>query len=308
MVSCASPMATRSPLSLRFGALLTRASEDSILDLDKDGVVAELIRSGAILFRDFPLDLDIFEAFTRRFSDKFLIHPAVMSSDARRTRHVIRGYTQTVDEKTYGINPHREMSYTPICPDVLWFYCLTPNPRSSGRTYLCDGKLIWDECDPELKDYLLSRRLRYTYSLPREVWQGLLETRSQDHVAAFAAAVPGLEVSFRSDGSADVVYDAPVAVPTRDGSGLAFANSMLRLWPFGSETEALPDLDDGTVVKPEIMRRLMQVAFGSAVWIDWEPNDLLLIDNSRVLHGREAWVESGDSPRKIVSQMGVANF
>jgi alpha-ketoglutarate-dependent taurine dioxygenase len=302
-------MADRSPLSLRFGALLTRTSENSILDLDKDGVVAELVRSGAILFRDFPLDLDSFEAFTRRFSDKFLIHPAVMSSDATRARHVVRGYTMTVDEQTYGINPHREMSYTPICPDVIWFYCLTPNPRSSGRTYVSDGKLIWDECTPELKDYMLRRRLRYTYSLPSEVWQRLLETRSQDHAAAIAAAVPGLKVGFREDGSADVVFDAPFAMPTRDGSGQAFANSMLRVWPFGSETEARPDVDDGRVVDPEIMRRLLKVALDSAVWIDWEPNDLLLIDNSRVLHGREGWVESGDSPpRKLVSQMGVANF
>ena len=47
--------------------------------------------------------------------------------------------------------------------------------------------------------------------------------------------------------------------------------------------------DDGSRPETPSIVEVSQAAHQNAVWLDWQPGDLLAIDNTRVMHAREAF-------------------
>jgi alpha-ketoglutarate-dependent taurine dioxygenase len=72
----------------------------------------------------------------------------------------------------------------------------------------------------------------------------------------------------------------------------------------------LPDyyrltLEDGSAIPPDVIADLKDVTERMTVPIEWQPGQFALIDNTRILHGREAF---DDPDRKILARHAMAVF
>jgi alpha-ketoglutarate-dependent taurine dioxygenase len=70
----------------------------------------------------------------------------------------------------------------------------------------------------------------------------------------------------------------------------------------------MPDFisfEDGTPIAPSLVARVREQAKAIAVPIKWSKGEVVMIDNSRVMHGRNAFT---DPNRKIHVRMSDASF
>jgi hypothetical protein len=84
----------------------------------------------------------------------------------------------------------------------------------------------------------------------------------------------------------DFRYAVPAVPTTRLGGVPTFTNSILSAMAYRA-----PDLDRIRAYAPSLsvaaLDEAMRVAHARAHALAWEPRDVLLLDNSRVMHGRE---------------------
>jgi hypothetical protein len=83
------------------------------------------------------------------------------------------------------------------------------------------------------------------------------------------------------------------------GNFLLFARFALRVSHF-------PLLDDGQVVPDEWVESVRQVAAPITYALQWQRGDILIVDNSRFMHGRREILNPAE--RKIASYFGYLPF
>lgn len=259
-------------------------------------VVRDLFhRHGAILLRGFPLDLDGFRAFT----DQWCISSVFNESPDRRLLDATHNI-QSVNGGSDAFPLHPELSREPWKPDVCFFFCLEP-PVSGGETTVCDGAEIVRRLPQDVRDAMATRRLLYVQPAAAETlsyWLGTA-TPSDAQLAAVPAGCPYRFV--RSRAGIVRVFSRPLLHRTRFGNALAFGNFLL----FARDYLGLPSfpvLDDGQRVPDAWMDAVRAAAEPITAPIPWQRGDLVMIDNSRVMHGRRAIVDA--DTRLIASYFG----
>lgn len=179
----------------------------------------------------------------------------------------------------------------------MWFYCESGEGDYQSTT-LCDGIALFAGLRPEDQALFLNHPLCYERYHSEHFWrtQYLVDTpealeaylRSQDREWEWLPD-QGLKTRFIAS-----------AVHLRKGTPV-FINSFL---PFGlrqlrrpEETRARVSFADGTPLDEALLLRVEAVAERLTRRIDWKKGDFLVIDNTRMMHGREAL--STEDPRKL---------
>ena len=182
-------------------------------------------------------------------------------------------------------------------PPLLWFYCESGEGDYQSTT-LCDGIALFERLNAEDQALFLNHPLCYERYHSADFWrtQYLVETpaaledylRSQDR-----------EWEWLENQGIKTRFTAP-AVHMRKGVPV-FINSFL---PFGlrqlrrpEETRARVSFADGTPLDEALLLRVEAVAEGLTRRIDWKKGDIFVVDNTRMMHGREAL--STEDPRKL---------
>jgi alpha-ketoglutarate-dependent taurine dioxygenase len=273
-------------------------------DLDVGRAVNVLRQHGLVLLRGFAHDRADFEAITRRFSRRFLVH-----GNVNREFISTDGSTQAVDAGLHPLPLHSEMSYGPFYPDSMWFFCDVP-PRTGGETTACDGVELLEAMSPASREYFRTHRLRYRHRYPPRAWQQGARTTARSLAALKLAIGARLyrkrgAYRFRFDDEQHLCVDyvTSALVPLRDGRQ-AFANSL--------EISYLPQvialrggsvtLEDGTAVRDDVLADIARASDQVGVRIGWRAGDVVMLDNARTMHGRVA-LAPGD--RKILVRLGV---
>lgn len=277
---------TPAPLAETFGLLLRSPDPVRALDtLADEAVIEAYVRTGAVLFRGFRTTLETFDRFTSRF-----LQACVVNGNETRRDVVPARQIQTVNAGCEPIALHAEMGYSPIRPDLLFFHCLTPPQRGSGETLLCDGVDAWNRMAPHLRTPFEQSPIRYHFARSH-----LLGAQLQSHEARLAAD-PGVRHYERhADGSVDLDFVVPAARPSLHGAGLAFANSVI-------VEAASASFDSGVPIARELRLELFAFTTKMSHRLHWEEGDILMLDNSRIMHGRNR-IQPGDT-RSIVVRMG----
>ena len=279
------------PLTRTFGAVVASATPSSRLTALDAGEVAALYRSsGAVLFRGFPVDVDDFADFSARFTAGF-----VVNGEATREYVSEEERIQTVNAGHQLIPLHAEMGYSPFRPDLIWFYCAVP-PRAEGQTMLCDGVEAWERLDPELRETFRTKRVRYVFSRTRAVAQGFERAWAEERLRA-AEGVRSYR--FHDDGSLDMEYVVTAAPPARHRDAPAFANSVI-------VEDRRVSFEDGSPITRPVRLELFELTARLAYMHTWRAGDVLMIDNSRVMHGRAPFGKDDD--RRILVRMGAEAF
>jgi alpha-ketoglutarate-dependent taurine dioxygenase len=273
---------------------------------DPSAIWTPLREHGAMLLRGAAFSAAAFEAATAPFAERFRIH-----QDAARRGYNPADTTQSVAAGQDAIGLHAERAYLPDRPELLFFCCITP-AASGGETTLCDGAAIVDRLSSEDVRALDAMTLTWRSTLDKARWGRLYHTDDQALMSTlFSAsiAIHGEKSRTRywfDDGETlHVEYRAPSLIAGRISGRKAFANYLLlaALEPAGPRaTQA-----DGSPVPADLLRRVADAAESLTIEIAWQRGDVVIIDNTRCLHGRRAFTGAA-STREILTRMGDARL
>ena len=188
-------------------------------------------------------------------------------------------------------------------PRRLWLYCERA-PRSGGATLVCDGVRLLAALPDEIRHACETRPLAYTRHHAPEVWPRLYGTADPERLGA-ACEAAGIALELRDDGAIATRFLAPAV---RRSSGVpAFVNNLL---PFAlreleepNATRARVRWADGERIPPEWVREIDRLARKLAIEVRWQRGDVVVLDNHRMLHGRD---DLGRGPRRILVRLSPA--
>lgn len=277
--------------------MVTRQGDQALLDLPVDQI-KDLMRShGAVMFRGFESGPDLMKAFANQFSYKF------NRDRLRPTVDGTGGHVQMVNEGMGYVDPHCEQANSPFRPDAIWFSCTRP-AAEGGETLFWDGLRLWGLLDDDLKRMFRAKRLRFFQRYEKEKWRLFLGPEStREDIASALSGVAGVSYFVSPEEHLYLEYVCSPVVRTRFGDKEAFANSLMSEWR--NTLGELMTFEDGEEISRDIIDRI-QTSFDACVEaIDWKAGDLVFLDNSRYLHGRNPFA---DASRKVYSSLSFLNF
>jgi hypothetical protein len=285
----------RPPTPGRPYVLITPQPGESATDLGADAVLAQYRIHGAILFRGFDFDLPAFRAFTETFCSS-----SVFNESPDRLLLDDEHNIQSVNAGTDPFPLHPELSREPWKPDVCFFCCLNP-PREAGETTLCDGVAIVDALPSAVRDGFASRRLMYIQPAWPELLAYWLGTATP---TAAQLARPPAHCPYRFftvNGRIVRAFSRPALHRPMFSDRLAFGNFLL-FSRYYLGRPGFPAFDDGERVPDAWMEAVKAASDALTVAVPWCKGDLVMLDNTRFMHGRNAIVDADG--RLIASYFG----
>ena len=279
------------PLTENLGAVVEPYEGKVVLPLSiqtRQEIIELFKLRGVLLFRGFNFDLQEFERFADFFGTSDAgFHPG------------LQGTSRDVFVGRAALGPHAELAYTPWPPDLLWFYCVHPAAQQ-GRTTLFDGIRFLSELDPATRDLFLKKKLLFSQFFIPSAWQ---DRYGKTQPEAIALLEPyGVVVEFK--GPCLFTKYVVSAIRKTKFNGLdAFVNTVVH---------ALDDpefygmtFEDGQPIPVEVENSLRAIATRVMVPLHWQSGDFVMVDNTRVMHGREAYE---DAARLIKARHAMARF
>jgi alpha-ketoglutarate-dependent taurine dioxygenase len=272
-----------------------------------------LLEHGAILFRGFPLEsVEQFERFIGVVSAGAVEYKYRASPRTQVSGNI---YTSTDYPAEQTIFPHNEHAFSPVFPLRLFFYCVTP-PGSGGQTPIGDGRRILARIPAAVREAFGRRGVLYQrnyndgFGLP---WQVVFQSEDKGAVEAYCREheialewKPGERLRTRQVGPA-VVRHPRTGEPVWFNHATFFHVSTLPpelrdgvLAAFGEDD--LPTqtyYGDGAAIEPDVLEQLRAIYLDELVDFDWQPRDVLMVDNMLTVHGRRPY----SGARKIVVGM-----
>ncbi len=203
-----------------------------------------------------------------------------------------------MDAGTDAVGLHCENGNSPFWPDLCWFYCETP-PAKGSQTTVCDGVAVYDDLSESARHALLSRDIVYTRRVPERLWKTYVQhgggASAGDSTEAMFDALRSLmndagsaEIFLHDDASITYRFRTPAILRKSafNPSYRAFASSIFG--PSYNYERPLITFHDGSPLGQALMDELARVSDRHTRNIDWQRNDIVGIDNRRVMHGRRA--------------------
>lgn len=254
---------------------------------------ALLSKDGIFLGRNLVHSLYDLEQLTQSWFGRFH-HPA--------TRFDLRdqsldGYTSRVGTEGYLLG-HAEGYYRPILPppDVCVFWCQQAPTVNGGETTFFDGTELYQALPSALASRLEKEGVVYEAIWPMKRWQTEFGVADAESLKTLLTATPGCKYTLHADGDLHFFNHMHPIIRSSDGTP-KFINGMLTHLPIITH----PLYADRTYCKSTnrmywgIGDELEEVSINSLIDAHdavlnkhrWQDYDLLVIDNHRLLHGRE---------------------
>lgn len=275
--------------------IISADGDELLLDLDPHWIQGLYEEHGALVLRGFQSTLEEFGAFARIFC------PLAVHNDSNN--RLVLDSAQQVQSVNLGNKAfplHPELSREPWKPDTAFFYCVTP-PERSGQTTICDGIAIVDALPDSLRDEMAARRITYQQPCPPAVLAYWLGT--DQPTAELLQNPPGnCPYNFSiHQGHAVRSFSRRLLHRTRFQQKLAFGNFLL-FARYLRGVSNFPLLDDLTPVPAHWVEEVKRVSDALTVPVGWRAKDVVMVDNSRFMHGRTE-VAPGDT-RMIATYFG----
>ena len=273
---------------------------EALDDLPRAGIVDRYKRDGALLLRGFGADLAAFARFARRFCPTAVVN----ESPGRETLDPVN-HIYSVDSGTGAFPLHPELSREPWKPDVALFCCLSA-PGEGGETTICDGIELVRELPAEVREGLGRHRLVYgmgTWPALFDYWLGTAEPSD----AQLAAPPPGCPYRFSrlADGRIVRHFERPALHQPMFCDAPAFGNFLL-FARYHNGRRDFPLLDTMRPVPDAWVEAVKAAGDRLTHTIAWQHGDVLMLDNTRFMHGRRA-IPQPDA-RRIATFFGYLDF
>lgn len=269
------------------------------LAANMDSVYVELNEAGAILFRGFDIaGQDGFASILSLLSKDQLLEYKYKSTPRAHVGGKI--YTSTEYPASQEIPMHNEMSYTSKWPMKIVFYS-NITAEEGGATPLADSGEVYKMIPPEIREEFERKKVMYTryYGDLDLKWQDVFQTTEKSGVSEFCDKA-GINYKWSGDYLKTwQVCDAVCRHPlTKE---MLWFNQAHLFHVAALEQEvrqsllALVDEDelprnayfgDGSRIDNEVIYLINDIYKKASIVFPWQTNDLLLLDNMKVAHGR----------------------
>jgi alpha-ketoglutarate-dependent taurine dioxygenase len=276
--------------------------------------IEQLLRChGGVLFRNFRISgVEEFQRFVTAVSAEPLEYKEQTSP---RTKVHGNIYTSTEYPPEQSIFLHNENSYSSIWPLKIMFFCVT-EPQTEGETPLADVRRVLARIPSRIREcferegWMLVRNFGTGYGLP---WQTAFQTNDPEQVKHHCA-MAGISVEWLSADRLRIRQRRPAIrnhplthEPVWFNHATFFHVSTLdpkirHTLQSELNAEDLPYntyYGDGREIEPQVLDVLRDSYQRETVKFAWRKDDLLLLDNMLVAHGRSPF----QGPRKIVVGM-----
>lgn len=281
--------------------LLTGESSQDVLEAmqsQKSRIEQALRERGAVLLRGYAAHDPSTAAESLRVLGGTLLDDAFWSTP----RSGVTGKTFTATEypKARTISLHSEMAYMSGWPRFLAFHSIDV-AEQGGETSIANLDQVSAALGPILEVFA-SKGVTYrrTYRAGIDIpWQKAFQTEEPSEVEAIAAK-NGMRATWLPDNVLQTAHNAQGAVQAEDGRWLWFNQAhvfhasnvpeqhrKMLTDMFGADQ--LPrdaTYGDGSVIPDEVVKTVQDVLTEHTLPVQWQPGDVLIIDNMRYMHGR----------------------
>lgn len=295
------------------------------LTKNQDLIKDKLLKSGAILFRNFPFETvdhfaDALEALnTGRCVD-------YIGGDSPRIKIKGNIYTSTEAPPSLKIPLHNELSFVKHFPSHIFFFCERPS-ETGGETILGDSRKIYKEINATIRERFAEKQLqyvsRYYYKSKlmnlvksHKTWINVFETDKKDEVEQKCVANEfsyawkkndWLEI--RQIRPAISVHPITQEKVWFNQAHLYDFNPKLLGWKnyLGSKLfycrkhTKLHDayFGDNSRITRHDLYHVLDVLDANTIAFKWHKGDLLMVDNMLMMHGRQSFT----GKRRVLTAM-----
>ncbi|MDT5038121.1 MAG: hypothetical protein QOE03_3306 [Micromonosporaceae bacterium] len=267
------------------------------LSRSRESVDELLSTHGAVLLRDLPVEVALFERLVRTVGGDLLEY-----TERSTPRSAVHGrvYTSTEYPAAEEIPMHNESSYSERYPRLLFFLCHTA-AATGGATPIADGRAVWQQL-PEPVRERLRPGIIYTRTYRRGVglsWQESFQTQDRAVVERYCRE-HGIDVEWRHD-DLHTRHRRP-AFLTDPSSGAQLWFNQANLFHVTALADDLREallemygedglprnayLADGTPIG-EADLAAVRHAFDTVRYaVPWRAGDFLMVNNLLAAHGR----------------------
>lgn len=268
----------------------------ALADVPAAEVTAALQQSPALLLRGFDVTTDAFRSLGKSLGVAFI------NQSLGATRASGDG---VIGEVTYGhfsLPVHMERGYSPVKPDICMFYCIRTAPSGDGATTMADAASLYSRLPAELGQLFKSKKIVYRHVLDRDSWQARYgERQAAERMLAAHPDIP----FYKFDGDS-LSYHYESSAVLRVGTGDCFINSVRIIWgamhaPAGIRRGTKFSevcFADGTPITRAMIEAIEHAEESVKIRCLMQPGDVIVLDNYRMLHGRDAFC---DRNRHIVT-------
>jgi len=280
-----------------------------LVQLAPELVIAPLRKSGAVLLRGFTSTLTEFQGFTGKFCPDFhQVGTRRAVEDAQSD-----GNTSEVPRRNFNLFAHSEGTYRPFPPppELCFFNCVQAPDCNGGETLLFDGVRFLKKLPEDLRQRFEQQGVIYQAVWDTQRWQTEFQVANLAELDQLL--LNHLQCSYRILGDDIEVRCHVPAIQQSLGGLAAFANGLLAHLPhishprwqdriaYSKDTNRV-FFGDGEEICDSLINKLIDIQDEIAVAHSWQVNDLLILDNTRTMHGRR--MTAGQADRRIRSRFG----
>jgi len=271
-----------------------------------DSIHRDLIKNGALKFQGVKMETPFeFQKVVDSISSKTLNY---IDGNSPRTKLADNIYTSTEYDNTQKITMHNELSYSANWPRKIYLYCLQPS-ETGGETLIADCREILMKMNPEIVSEVEGKGIMYIRNLHGgdgmgPSWQETFETIEQNVLEKYCRKY-GIGFQWRESGGIKLVQQSKGIITHKETNERVWFNQIDQFHPIqlGNdiyntikaiyETEEdfpmFVKFGDGTHISEEIVRQIIITINEITLAPIWKKNELLLLDNELVSHGRNPY-------------------
>ncbi len=274
----------------------------------------ELMKHGAILFRNFSLDKpEKFEEFARSVSRDGELFDEY--GDLPRENPGAKVYGSTPYPADKSILFHNESSHTHRWPMKQLFYCVK-NAEKGGATPILDCRKAYQLIDAAILKKMTEKRLMYVRNFIAGLdvsWQQFFQTSSKESVETYCRNA-NMDFEWKGENRLTTRQICQAVAKHPQTKEMLFFNqlqlhhiscldptvkaSLLSMFP----EEDLPRnvyYADGTPIEDSVISEISELYNQLAVRFRWQAEDVILLDNMMIAHARDPF----EGTRKILVAM-----
>lgn len=287
----------------------------------REGIAEEIKGHGALVFHGFILTQEIFPKAFEAVTGK---PPAPYKGDTPRheVKENIYHSTAVADGQYIPLHQENSAGLRDSMPEFIAFYCATPPLKGTGQTLLGDAARITHSIQqqaPDIWELLATKELTYSARyLPSNTWYtNWIQRLNPSHATVkryFGTEDPSEiqnictknRCSYRWDNGWAIVshHKIPATIsaygttlfcnqihvdkfsPALCGGLFYYLVARLFLYPTLQSTPYDVQFEDGTPLTTDIGTRLLTILKKHAIARDWEANDLMVLNNKTMMHGK----------------------
>ncbi|KAM0056208.1 putative TauD/TfdA-like domain, taurine dioxygenase TauD-like superfamily [Helianthus debilis subsp. tardiflorus] len=300
-----------SPNSITDSTAAELSSFQDAIRAHKPWLESLLLKSGAILFRGFPVKSPSdFKSVIEAFGYPEMPY---VSGVAPRTKVVERVYTANESPLDKEIPFHHEMAYLPFHPTKLFFFC-EEEPEAGGETPIVLSHIVYEkmkERHPDFVAKLEEHGLTYIKIAGEDddpsfysgggSWKSAFKTNDKN-IAKERAAKQGAKIEWMGNTAKIIVNPLPAIRFDKESCRKTWFNSLAVSY-VGPATEKIGnrntsvELGNGKPVDDDVVKDLLKIMEEECVAMPWKIGDILLVNNMTVLHSRWPLIKP---PRRIL--------